>query len=236
MFTIVYYFFFQLTLKMILINGCVAWISCIKRSWVLPHLRSQRGTWAYFHCETGNWKRKIWMNFLRCNKWCLPVTRWTLSSWCMILKAHMEILNVCFTTYVLRSHSLLHTLMGTCNSHCSLHPKQNLFMRSQEQLVFVCWLLGKFKSQPYEGETAPLSFRGCCVWNCSCSDCQFCGQGFSDVSIPHSFSSLLAFLFVATALSCCEVMVCPCLLPDQIVALTLMLSNRSNACWHWRSA
>ena len=48
MFFIAYYFF-QLTLKMMLINGCVAWISCIKRSWVLPHLRSQRGMWTYFH-------------------------------------------------------------------------------------------------------------------------------------------------------------------------------------------
>lgn len=71
-------------------------------------------------------------------------------------------------------------------------------------------------------------------WNCTfilqrmlcvnCSDCQFCGQGFSSVSIPRCFSSLLAFLFVATAVS--EDVLCPRLLPEQIVALTLLLSNR----------
>lgn len=152
----------------------------------------------------------------------------------MTLKAHMEILNIYFATYVLWSHTLLHTLMRTCISPCTVHPKQNLFMRSQEHLVFVCWLLRKFKCQPYKGETAPLIFRGCCMWNCSGSDCQFCWQGFSDVSIPHCFSSLLAVL--ATAITCCEDMLCPCLLPDQTVALTLMLSDKSNSYWGWRSA
>lgn len=44
---------------------------------------------------------------------------------------------------------------------------------------------------------------------CSVSDCQFCGQGFSNVSIPHCFSPLLAFLFVATALvRICSALTC----------------------------
>lgn len=51
---------------------------------------------------------------------------------------------------------------------------------------------------------------------------------FSNVSIHHCFSSLLAFLFVATAVG--EDMLFPHLLPDQIVPLTLVLSNKNNSC------
>lgn len=105
---------------------------------------------------------------------------------------------------MLWSHTLLLTVMWTCSSPCPVHPKQNLFMRSQEQLVFVCWLLGKFKSQPYEGETAPLSFRRCCVWNCSG---QFCGQGFNNIFIPHCFPSLL-LVRMSSALACSLTKLC----------------------------
>lgn len=47
------------------------------------------------------------------------------------------------------------------------------------------------------------------------------------VMLPHCFSSLLTFLFVATAVS--EDVPCPRLLPDQIVALTAVLSNESDS-------
>lgn len=51
-------------------------------------------------------------------------------------------------------------------------------------------------------------------------------QYFQYVSIPHCFPSLLVFLFVASAVS--EDMLCPRLLLDQIVPLTLVLSKKSN--------
>ena len=67
-------------------------------------------------------------------------------------------------------------------------------------------------------------FWGCCTWNCLCSECQLYWQDFNAVSLPDCFSSVLIFLFVVTAVSCCEPIPCPHLLPDQIVAFTFVLS------------
>lgn len=138
-FLIVYYLF-QLTLKMMLINGCVAWISCIKRSWVLPHLRSQRGMWTYFHFvklnislelkaenlkEIFKVQQAVPASYLK-NNYSL------VSVWYRKL---MEILHVCFAIYMFWSCALLHPLMWTCNLPCFVYQTKNLLMRSQEHLV-----------------------------------------------------------------------------------------------------